>query len=135
MGFKRSWQSGSGGPERKYKKGPREQGAKRKFSVNSNDLSYFSKRNRRDETRCQIPAATTCDQEEVQRWSPDQPMRRGHNKEDRFDPEEAGRNNSTDPIPRSKEGQAAGIPEAERVNNRIARRGKEERTDPSPWRS
>ncbi|GFY52057.1 uncharacterized protein TNIN_309641 [Trichonephila inaurata madagascariensis] len=48
--FKRSWQSESGGPARKYKKSPRQQGAKRKFSVNNNDLPYFSKRYRRDET-------------------------------------------------------------------------------------
>ncbi|GFT08592.1 hypothetical protein TNCV_661681 [Trichonephila clavipes] len=70
----------------------------------------------------------------MQLWSSDQPMRRGHIKEDRFEPEEAGRNNSTNPTPRSKEGQAAGIPEAEVVNNSIARSGKEERTatDPSP---
>ncbi|GFW84431.1 uncharacterized protein TNCV_3089481 [Trichonephila clavipes] len=33
-------------------------------------------------------------------------MRREHNKEDQFDPEEAERNNSTAPTPRSKEGQA-----------------------------
>ncbi|GFX59041.1 hypothetical protein TNCV_3814751 [Trichonephila clavipes] len=73
----------------------------------------------------------------MQRWSSDQPMRRGHNKEDQFDPEEAGRNNSTDPTLRSKEGQAAGIPEAEVVNNSISRGGKDERTatNPSPWRS
>ncbi|GFW99574.1 hypothetical protein TNCV_3418071 [Trichonephila clavipes] len=30
----------------------------------------------------------------VQRWSPDQPMRRGHNKEGQFNPEEAERNHS-----------------------------------------
>ncbi|GFT92195.1 transposase [Trichonephila clavipes] len=54
------------------------------------------------------------------------PMRREHNKKDQFDPEEAGRNNSTDPTLRSKEGQAAGIPEVEVVNNTNARRGKEE---------
>ncbi|GFY65690.1 hypothetical protein TNIN_85361 [Trichonephila inaurata madagascariensis] len=62
------------------------------------------------------------------RCSPDQPMRRGHNKEDQFDPEEAGRNNTTDPAPRSKEGQAAGIPEAEVVNTSIARKGQKERS-------
>ncbi|GFS63298.1 hypothetical protein TNCV_2308471 [Trichonephila clavipes] len=56
----------------------------------------------------------------------DHPVRRRHNKEDQFDPEEAGRNNGTDPTPRSKQGQAAGIPEAEVVNNSIARRGKDE---------
>ncbi|GFV25836.1 retrovirus-related Pol polyprotein from transposon 17.6 [Trichonephila clavipes] len=100
-GFKRSWQSGFAGTERK------------------------------------LPAATTCDQEEVQRWSPDQPIRRGHNKEDRFESEEAEINNSTDPVPRSIEGQTAEIPEAEVVNNSIARRGKKKRTatDPFPWRS
>ncbi|GFY30508.1 hypothetical protein TNCV_3522711 [Trichonephila clavipes] len=134
LGFKRSWQSGSGGPERKCK-GPRLQGAKRKFSVKSNDLPNFSKRYKRDETV--MRSTSGCDQEEVQRLSSDQSMRRGHNKEDRFDPVEAGRNNSTDPIPRSKEGQVAGIREAEVVNNKIARRGNEERTatDPSPWKS
>ncbi|GFU73637.1 hypothetical protein TNCV_996311 [Trichonephila clavipes] len=61
-------------------------------------------------------------------------MRRGHNKEDQFDPEEAGRINSTDLTPRSS--QTAGIPEAEVVNNSTARKGKEERTDTdhTPWR-
>ncbi|GFW67217.1 hypothetical protein TNCV_2359271 [Trichonephila clavipes] len=83
LGFKRSWQSGSGGPQRK--------------------------------------SATTCDKEEVQRWNRDQPVRRGHNTEDQFDPEEAGRNNSADPTLRSEEGQAAGVPEAEVVNNSIAK--------------
>ncbi|GFV64638.1 hypothetical protein TNCV_850871 [Trichonephila clavipes] len=72
-------------------------------------------------------ASTTYDQEEVQKWSHDHPVRREHNKEDQFDPEEAGRNNSKDPTLRSKDGQAAGIPKAEVVNNGIARRGKEER--------
>ncbi|GFY12401.1 hypothetical protein TNCV_1798231 [Trichonephila clavipes] len=71
---------------------------------------------------------TTYDQEEVQWGSLDQPMRRGHNKEDQFEPEEAERNNRTTPTSRSKEGQADGIPEAEVVSNSIARRGKEERT-------
>ncbi|GFU93022.1 hypothetical protein TNCV_3028251 [Trichonephila clavipes] len=44
---------------------------------------------------------------------------------------------STTPKSKSKRGQAAGIPEAEVVNNKIARRGKQERkgTDPSPWKS
>ncbi|GFY17279.1 uncharacterized protein TNCV_1090531 [Trichonephila clavipes] len=50
LGFKRSWQSGSGGPERKYEQGPSYQGAKRKFSANSNDLPYSRKGGRRDET-------------------------------------------------------------------------------------
>ncbi|GFY37330.1 hypothetical protein TNIN_292051 [Trichonephila inaurata madagascariensis] len=62
-------------------------------------------------------------------------MRRGHNKEDQFEPEEA-ENISIAPTSKSKQGQAAGIPEAEVVNNSIARKGKEERTatDPSPWK-
>ncbi|GFW39578.1 retrovirus-related Pol polyprotein from transposon opus [Trichonephila clavipes] len=74
------------------------------------------------------------DEEEVQNESPDHPVRRGRNKEDQFDPDEIGRNNSTDPTPRSEEGQAAGIQEAEVVNNSISRSGKEERSaiDPSP---
>ncbi|GFW57411.1 uncharacterized protein TNCV_543241 [Trichonephila clavipes] len=49
LGVKRSWQSGSGRPEKKCKKGQRQQGAKRKFSVHNNDLPYFSIRYRRDE--------------------------------------------------------------------------------------
>ncbi|GFW31201.1 hypothetical protein TNCV_2577831 [Trichonephila clavipes] len=59
--------------------------------------------------------------------SPDQTKRRGHNKEDQFDPEEAERNNRTTPTPWSKEGQVAGIPEAEEVSNNITRRVQEER--------
>ncbi|GFX63736.1 hypothetical protein TNCV_215361 [Trichonephila clavipes] len=66
-------------------------------------------------------------------WSPDHPARRGHNQEDQFVPEET-ENNSTASTPRSKEGQAAGVPEAEEVSHNVARRGQEERTveDPSP---
>ncbi|GFY23715.1 uncharacterized protein TNCV_1629971 [Trichonephila clavipes] len=76
------------------------------------------------------------DQEEEQKWSPDQPMSRRLNKEDQFESEEA-EIISTAPTSKSKQGQGSGIPEAEVVNNIIVRRGKEERTatDPSPWRS
>ncbi|GFY40502.1 hypothetical protein TNIN_337561 [Trichonephila inaurata madagascariensis] len=74
----------------------------------------------------------TYDQEEMQKRSPNHSVRRGHYKEDQFDPEEAGRNNSTEPTPSIKEGQAAGIPVAEVINNSIARRGKEERTVTDP---
>ncbi|GFY28893.1 retrovirus-related Pol polyprotein from transposon 297 [Trichonephila clavipes] len=65
------------------------------------------------------------------------PMRRGCNKEDQFDPEEAERNNSTAPTPRSNEGQAAGIPEAEEVSNNIAFReqGKRPVTNPTHLKS
>ncbi|GFY09131.1 hypothetical protein TNCV_4663221 [Trichonephila clavipes] len=59
--------------------------------------------------------------------SSDQPMRREHNKEDRFEPEEPGRNNSTDPIQSSKEGQAAEIPEAE-MGKKTALSGEERRS-------
>ncbi|GFU47304.1 hypothetical protein TNCV_3822911 [Trichonephila clavipes] len=58
-------------------------------------------------------------------------MRREHNK-DQFDPEEVYRNNSTVSTPRSKEDQAAGIPEAEEVSNSIDRRGQEERSVKNP---
>ncbi|GFT22934.1 hypothetical protein TNCV_1857471 [Trichonephila clavipes] len=83
---------------------------------------------------CQVPVGTISDQEEEQKWSPEQPKRRRHNKEDQFEEAETI---STAPTLKSKQGQAAGIPEADGVNNRIARRGKEERTvtDPSPFRS
>ncbi|GFY32840.1 hypothetical protein TNCV_4024641 [Trichonephila clavipes] len=51
LAFKRFWLSGSGGAERTYIKGPRQQEAKRKLtSVKSNDLTYIRKRCRRDET-------------------------------------------------------------------------------------
>ncbi|GFU09337.1 uncharacterized protein TNCV_1851311 [Trichonephila clavipes] len=51
LAYKRSLQSGSGGPERKYRKSPRHQCDKRKLtSVNSSDLLYFRKRCRREET-------------------------------------------------------------------------------------
>ncbi|GFW39709.1 hypothetical protein TNCV_3188801 [Trichonephila clavipes] len=89
---------------------------KRTSSSDNNSLSYES-------NNFEVPAATTCDQEEVQRWSPDQPLRRGR----AGSGGSRGRNKSTDPTPRSKEGQAAGITEAEVVNNNIERRGKEER--------
>ncbi|GFS48156.1 hypothetical protein TNCV_2295791 [Trichonephila clavipes] len=64
------------------------------------------------------------DQEEKQKWSPKQQMRRRHNKEDQLESEEA-KNISTGPTSKSKQDQAAGIPEAEVANNRIARRGKD----------
>ncbi|GFX35414.1 hypothetical protein TNCV_102211 [Trichonephila clavipes] len=68
---------------------------------------------------------TTSNQEEEQKWSPEQPMRRGHNREDQFESEEA-ENISTAPTLKSKQGQQIGTPEAEVVNNNMARRGKEE---------
>ncbi|GFX43190.1 hypothetical protein TNCV_2712341 [Trichonephila clavipes] len=67
------------------------------------------------------------DQEEEQKWSPDQPMRRGLNKEDQLEPEEA-ENISTAHLSKRKQGQQVGRPEAEVVYNSRARRGKEERT-------
>ncbi|GFT66875.1 hypothetical protein TNCV_996601 [Trichonephila clavipes] len=73
-----------------------------------------------------VPVGTTSDEEEQQKWSPDQPMRRGHNKEDQFESENA-ENISTAPTSESKQGQQVGRPEAEVVNHSIARRGKEER--------
>ncbi|GFU35177.1 hypothetical protein TNCV_2106201 [Trichonephila clavipes] len=78
-----------------------------------------------------MPVCTTSDQEEEQKWSPDQPMRRGHNKEDHFEPKEA-ENISTAPTPKSKQGQQFGRLEAEVVNNSIDRRGKEERNADGP---
>ncbi|GFU19305.1 hypothetical protein TNCV_3032301 [Trichonephila clavipes] len=69
---------------------------------------------------------TTSDQEYEQKWNSDQPMRRGRNKKDQFEPEEA-ENISTAPTSKSKQGQQVGGPEAEVANNSIARRGKEER--------
>ncbi|GFT58351.1 hypothetical protein TNCV_2118581 [Trichonephila clavipes] len=77
---------------------------------------------------CHIPTGTNYGQEKVQNRNPDHPMRRGHNKEDQFDPEET-ENNSTAPTTRSKEGQAAGVPEAEEVSNSIGRRGQEKRAN------
>ncbi|GFU09854.1 hypothetical protein TNCV_1292281 [Trichonephila clavipes] len=73
-------------------------------------------------------------QEEEQKWSPDQPMRRGHNKVDQFEPEEA-KKISTAPTSKSKQGQQVLRPEAEVVNNSIARRGNEERERENSRRS
>ncbi|GFT27736.1 uncharacterized protein TNCV_3571011 [Trichonephila clavipes] len=50
LGYKRSINSVSEGPDGKFKKCPRQLGAKRKFSVNSNDLAYLRKRVWREET-------------------------------------------------------------------------------------
>ncbi|GFU17920.1 hypothetical protein TNCV_4029371 [Trichonephila clavipes] len=52
------------------------------------------------------------DQEEEQKWSPDQPMRSGHNKGDQFESEVA-ENISTAPTSKSKQGQQVGRPETE----------------------
>ncbi|GFT04687.1 hypothetical protein TNCV_334381 [Trichonephila clavipes] len=49
-------------------------------------------------------------------------VRRRHNKEGQFNPEEA-ENNSTATKPRSKECQATGVPEKEEIISRFARRG------------
>ncbi|GFV96271.1 uncharacterized protein TNCV_2812481 [Trichonephila clavipes] len=102
LGLKRSLQIGSGLPERKYRKGPRQQVAKRKF---------LPRRGAKVESR---PANEKRTQQGGQIRS-------------------SGRNNSTDPTPRSKEGQTARMPEAEVVNNSIASRGKEERTATDPY--
>ncbi|GFY08166.1 uncharacterized protein TNCV_1355791 [Trichonephila clavipes] len=134
LGFKRSWQSGLRGPERKYKKSPRQQGAERKFSVNSNDLPYFRKRGRRDET---VLPSTSVYNSRPRRGAKLESLPPSEKRTQQGGPvqkKEAGRNHSTDPMPRSKEGQEAGIPEAQVVQNSITRRGKKERTatEPSP---
>ncbi|GFS99948.1 hypothetical protein TNCV_4196331 [Trichonephila clavipes] len=127
-GYKRSINSGSAGPERKYRKGPREQGAKPKLtSINSNDLPYFRKRCRRDETVMTNTSGYNLRPRRGSKKSSGHPVRRGHNKEDQFDPEET-ENNSTAPTPSSNEGQTAGVPEAEEFSNNIARRGQDKRT-------
>ncbi|GFW44471.1 hypothetical protein TNCV_1749001 [Trichonephila clavipes] len=58
-----------------------------------------------------------------------------HNKDDQSEPGTAEK--STTAPSKSNQGHAARIPEEEVVNNKMARKGKEERipTDPSPWRS
>ncbi|GFX96762.1 hypothetical protein TNCV_1647971 [Trichonephila clavipes] len=81
----------------------------RKFSVNSNDLSYFRKRGRRDETVMPNTGGYNLKPRRGAKVESRPSSAKGHNKEGKFDPEEAWRNNRTDPTPRSKEGQAAGI--------------------------
>ncbi|GFU17856.1 hypothetical protein TNCV_504641 [Trichonephila clavipes] len=83
-----------------------------------------------------VQVDTTSDQEIEQEWSPDQPLRSRHNKEDQFEPGTA-RESNTVPTSENKQGQATRIPEEEVVNNKMARKGTEERipTDLSPWMS
>ncbi|GFV82905.1 uncharacterized protein TNCV_1179201 [Trichonephila clavipes] len=50
LGYKRSFNSGFGGPERKYRKAPVHQGDKRKLIASSNTLTHFRKRVKREET-------------------------------------------------------------------------------------
>ncbi|GFX92709.1 hypothetical protein TNCV_2012951 [Trichonephila clavipes] len=124
--FKRFWQYGSGGAERTYIKGPRQQEAKRKLtSVKSNDLPYFRKICRREET--------------VRPNTSDYNLRprRGTKEESRQSSEKRTQQGGpvrsrVSPTSRSKEGQAARAPEAEEVSNNIARRGQEERTIEDP---
>ncbi|GFU30920.1 hypothetical protein TNCV_1406381 [Trichonephila clavipes] len=97
----------------------------------SNSEEDMSSLDAAENDRPTVPVATTCDQEEVQRWSPYRSMRKGHNKENQLDPEEAERNNRTTPTSRDKEGQAEGIPEAEKISNNIARREHKERSVPN----
>ncbi|GFS97852.1 uncharacterized protein TNCV_2018091 [Trichonephila clavipes] len=107
IGYKRSRESGSGGPERKIKKGLEHRVAKRALSSNySNDLPKLRKKGRTEETV--MPSTSGSSQEQPRQ--------------------------ALQPLHRS---QLARIPEEEVVNNKMARKGKEERipTDPSPWRS
>ncbi|GFV92963.1 hypothetical protein TNCV_1693561 [Trichonephila clavipes] len=103
--------------------------------ISHKELQCPRKRYRGDEIVISVLVGIASNQEE-QKWSPDQPMRGGHSKEDQFEPEKADII-TTAATTKSKQGQAARIPEAELVNNRIARKGKKElkATDPSPWRS
>ncbi|GFX90336.1 retrovirus-related Pol polyprotein from transposon 17.6 [Trichonephila clavipes] len=114
--------------DRDSREAKRNRTAKRKLtSVNSNDLPYFRKRCRRDET-----VMPTTSRYKLR-------PRRGAKVESRPPSEKrvqqggpvGSRGNrgqqSTAPALKSKEGQAAGVPEAEEVSNSIARRGQEDR--------
>ncbi|GFX19984.1 uncharacterized protein TNCV_1435441 [Trichonephila clavipes] len=135
--YRRSLDSGSGGPERKQRKGQKHQGEKRQLTLSSNnELQCPRKRYRGDEIV--MPSTSEYNLR----------PRRGAKVESRLTNEmrtqqggpvraRKAENITTAPTSKSKQGQASGIPEAEVVNNRISRSGKEERTtrDPSPWRS
>ncbi|GFU84554.1 uncharacterized protein TNCV_3238631 [Trichonephila clavipes] len=127
LAYKRSFKSGSGGPERKIRKGLGHRVDKRTLSLNiSNDLPQFRKKVRTEERVMSSTSGYNLRRSRGPKVDFRPPMRRGPNKGDQFEPEEA-ENISTAPRSKSKQGQAAGIPEAEVVNNSIARRGKEER--------
>ncbi|GFV97491.1 hypothetical protein TNCV_2039991 [Trichonephila clavipes] len=99
LGFKRSWQSGSGGPERKCKRAPRQQGAKQKFSVKSNDLPNFSIRNRRNKTVMPITSGYNLRSRRDAKMEFRPANEKRTQQGDWFEAEEAGRKNCTYPIP------------------------------------
>ncbi|GFV57523.1 hypothetical protein TNCV_3270541 [Trichonephila clavipes] len=121
----------------KQRKEQKHQGEKRQLTLSSNnELQCSRKRYRGDEI---VMSSTSGYNLRPRRGakveSPDQPMRRGHNKEGQFESEEA-ENISTAPESKSKQGLQVRRPEAEVVNNSIARRGEGEQTRDGPnlWR-
>ncbi|GFV55630.1 uncharacterized protein TNCV_1821171 [Trichonephila clavipes] len=137
LACKRSLDSGYGGPERKIRKSTGHRVDNRTLSSNNtNDLLQLRKKVRTEETVMQRTSGYNLR------------PRRGAKVESRRTTEERTQEGgpvrvrkaeiiSTVPTSKSKQGQVAEIQEAEVVNNRFVRRGKEERTatDPSPWSS
>ncbi|GFW72295.1 hypothetical protein TNCV_703321 [Trichonephila clavipes] len=74
----------------------------------------------------------TLDQEVEEKWSPNQPWRGRHNREDQFDPGKAEEGKTT-PTSKSEQDQATGMPEEEVINNERTRKEKERVVeDPCP---
>ncbi|GFW02887.1 uncharacterized protein TNCV_3732861 [Trichonephila clavipes] len=127
LAYHRALESGSGGPGRKIRRGIGSRVDKR--TNNNNDLPQFRKKVRSEKTVLPSTGGYNLRPRRGAKVESRQPMRR------QFESDKA-ENICIAPTLKNKQGQAAGILEAE-VVNRIAREGTEERTaaDPSPWRS
>ncbi|GFW22018.1 uncharacterized protein TNCV_4823001 [Trichonephila clavipes] len=134
IGYKRSRESGSGGPERKIQKGSEHRVPKRALSSNYTNrvLLKYRKRGRTEETVMPSNSGYSLRPRNGTREESRPTMEM---KENQFEPRKA-EESTTAPTSKSKQGQATRIPE-EVVNNKMARKGKEERipTDRSTWRS
>ncbi|GFW09888.1 hypothetical protein TNCV_4252171 [Trichonephila clavipes] len=113
LGYKRSNESRSGGPERKVQKGSEHRVNKRGLSSNDSNSMWtkWRKKNRREETRGR------------------------HNKEDQFDPEKAEKRTIVH-TSKSEQDQATRMPDEEVINNGKTRKGEERvQRNPCHWKS
>ncbi|GFX81308.1 uncharacterized protein TNCV_2512971 [Trichonephila clavipes] len=137
IGYKRSHESGSGGPERKIQKGSEHRVPKRALSsnYNTNDLPKFRKRCQAEETIMPSISGYTLRPRNGRRVEP-RPTLEMKTQQGGPVPGKS-KEGTTAPASKSKQDQATRIPDGEVVHNKRTREGKEERipTDPSPWRS
>ncbi|GFX81123.1 uncharacterized protein TNCV_1911151 [Trichonephila clavipes] len=135
LAYKRSLDSGSEGLERKIKKGIGHKVGKRTlFSNITNNLPQFRKKERTEETVMPGTSGYNLRPRRGAKVESRPTNEKMIQEGDQFESKEV-ENISAAPTSESKQGQQVGRPEADVVNNSIARRREEERADgPNLWR-